>query len=65
MKTITLQVSDHVDDQTTQQIQKFFNGLSDSEKERVGSNKDSFSYWLNNRAPHIYRKVANYIDDRV
>lgn len=63
MKTITLQVSDHVDNQTTQQIQNFFNGLSDAEKRRVGSNKDSFSYWLNKRAPYIYRKVANYIDE--
>lgn len=60
---LTVHVSDHIDAQTARQIQNFFNGLSDAQKQQVASNKDSFSYWLNNRAPQIYRKVSAYIDE--
>lgn len=60
---LTVHVSDHIDAQTARQIQSYFNGLSDAQKQHVGSSKNSFAYWLNNRAPQLYRKVANYIDE--
>lgn len=60
---LTVHVSDHIDAQTARQIQYYFNGLTDAQKQHVASSKNSFAYWLNNRAPHIYRKVADYIDE--
>lgn len=60
---LTVKVSDNIDANTAKQIENYFNGMTDAQKQHVVSSKDSFSYWLNNRAPHIYRKVASYIDE--
>lgn len=60
---LKVHVSDHVDYQTARQIENYFNDLTDSQKQHVASSKDSFSYWLHNRAPQIYRKVSSYIDE--
>lgn len=60
---LKVKVSDNIDAQTARQIENYFNGLTEAQKKQVSSNKDSFSYWLKNKAPQIYEKVSAYIDE--